>query len=247
MRKIESFNSRTLKARIVTIDFFGDHMRTNVKPSRERYISIVTEGDRRSAQHVINAIGAQVALMEARGYSVKQRDDYVFKVLADIERGRMNEGILDSIGGLLSWASENKVLQTIQGWIGKKLVGILGVDPNSFMGKVIINFIENLEFSKIKQMFSGEGACRPLVSELAGAVQEALVEKGIRALGLEPESAFGKMLQEVLQAAFVEEGIFVDKVTDMVCSINISELMPGGKADLQAAVSGAGAAAPSPA
>jgi len=219
-------------------------MRRSTKPSRERYISIVTESEAHDARHILNAIGARVALMEARGYSLKQRDEYVFKVLSSIEQGRMNEGVLDSIGNLLTWASNNKVLQTIQGWIGKKLVGILGIDPNSFIGGVIINFIENLEISKIKQMFSGEGACRPLVSELAGAVQEAFVEKGVRALGLEPESSFGKMIQEVLQAAFVEEGIFVDKVTDMVCSINISELMPGGKSDLKAAVSGAAPAAP---
>lgn len=213
-------------------------MRRDKRPVRERYINIVTESDRRGAQHILNALGARVALMESRGYSVKQRDEYVFKVLSDLEKGRMNEGLLDSIGSLLSWASDKKYLQPIQNWIGKKLVGMIGLNPDTFMGKIVLNFIENLEISKVKQMFSGGGACRPLVAELAGAVQEAITEKGVQALGVEPTGWFGTVVQETLQAAFVEEGIFVNKITDAICSINISKLMPGGTADVKAAISG---------
>lgn len=210
-----------------------------MRKQSDRYINIITESDRRTTRHVLNALGARVALMEARGYTKKQQDDYVFKVLRDIERGRMNEGILDSIGGILNWASDNKVLQGVQGWIGGKVANMLGLKEGTFMRKVVVNFIENLEISKIQQMFSGEGACRPLVQELAGAVQESFVEQGVQSMGLEPTSPFGKALQETLQAAFAEEGIFVEKITDLVCSISISELMPGGTKDLQQAAAGA--------
>ena len=111
------------------------------------------------------------------------------------------------------------------------------------MHRVVVNFIENLEISKLQQMFSGN-MCRPLVSELAGAVQEALVEQLAEKTGIAGESWFGKAVQETLQAAFVEEGPFVEKVTDVICSLNISDLMPGGKRDVKAAISGAAPTAP---
>jgi len=213
-------------------------MRGSTSNRRGRYISIVTENDRRGARHILNAIGHQVALMESRGHSKRERDAYVFKVLRDLESGRMNEGILDSIGGLLQWASDKKYLQPIQSWIGEKFANILGLKEGSFLRKVVVNFIENLEISKVQAMFSGQGVCRPLVSELAGAVQEAIAEQGLQAFGLAPESMFGKLVQESLLAAFAEEGVFVDKVTNVVCSINISDLMPGGAKDVKAAISG---------
>jgi len=215
------------------------------QPSRqpERYISIVSEANHREARHILNAIGNRVALMEARGHSKKQQNDYVFKVLRGLESGRMNEGVLDSLGSLVKWASEKKYLQPIQSWIGIKIAGILGLKQGTMMHRVVVNFIENLEISKLQQMFSGN-MCRPLVSELAGAVQEALVEQLAEKAGIAGESFFGKAVQETLQAAFVEEGPFVEKITNAICSLDISDLMPGGKKDVKAAISGAAPAAP---
>ena len=187
-----------------------------MRKQSDRYINIITESDNREIRLTLSKLGTKVALMEARGYTKKQQNDYVFKFLRDIERSRMNESIL----GFFQ--------QGIQGWVGGKLANMLGLKEDTFIRKVFVNFIENLEVSKVQQMFSGEGACRPLVQELAGAVQEAFVEKGVQSLGLEPTGPFGKAVQESLQAAFAEEGIFVDKITDLVCSINISDLLPGG-------------------
>jgi hypothetical protein len=218
-------------------------MRKQSARQPERYISIVSEANHREVRHVLNAIGNRVALMEARGYSKKQQNAYVFKVLRDLETGRMNEGVLDSLGELVKWASEKKYLQPIQSWIGTKLAGILGLKPGTMMHRVVVNFVENLEVSKLQQMFSGN-LCRPLVSELAGAVQEALVEEIADNTGIAGESWFGKAVQETLQAAFVEEGPFVEKVTNVICSLDISDLMPGGKKDVKAAISGAAPAAP---
>lgn len=214
-------------------------MRKQAARRGERYIGIMTESDKRGARHIVNAISVQVAMMEARGYSKKQQNDYVFKVLRDLEKGRMNEGLLDTLGGLLGWASDKKYLQPIQNWMGKKVANMLGLTEGSIFYRVVVNFIENLEISKVQQMFSGGGACRPLVSELAGSVQEALVEQGVAALGLEPTGVFGTIIQESLQAAFVEEGLFVNKITDMVCSLDVSDFFGGGKADVKAAITGA--------
>ena len=218
-------------------------MRKQSSQRSERYISIVSEANHREVRHVLNAIGNRVALMEARGYSKKQQNAYVFKVLRGLETGRMNEGVLDSLGELVKWASDKKYLQPIQKWIGEKLAGILGLKPGTMMQRVVVNFVENLEISKLQQMFSGN-MCRPLVSELAGAVQEALVEEIADNTGIAGESWFGKAVQESLQAAFVEEGPFVEKVTEVICSLDISDLMPGGKKDVKAAIGGAIPSAP---
>jgi hypothetical protein len=214
-------------------------MNRNPPARRERYISIVTEADRHETRHIVNAIRHNVALMEARGYSKHQRDAYVFKVLRDMERGKLDEGILDTLGGIIKWASDKKYLQPIQSWIGGKVANLLGLQEGTLMRKIVVNFIENLEVSKVQEMFSGEGMCRPLVSELAGAVQEAVVEQGIQAFGLAPESMMGRVFQETLLAAFAEEGVFVDKVTDVVCSLNVSDIFSGGKTDVKAAITGA--------
>lgn len=195
---------------------------------------------RRGAHRILLAMGKQVRLMESQGYSAKQQNDYVFKVLRGIERGRLDEGIMDTIGDVINWASDSKYLQPVQSWIGEKIANILDLDQGSLMRKIVVNFIENLEISKVMQMFGGEGACRPIVSELGGAVQEAIVEKTIDELGLTPTSTVGRVIQESIQASFVEDGPFVQKFTDFVCNLDIKDIMPGGQRDLAAAVGAGG-------
>jgi len=215
-------------------------MRRNNVIRREQHVNVITESEHRKARHILNAIGHQVALMEARGYSKEQRDAYVFKILLGLESGRLNENFLETLGGVLGSMSDNKLLQPVMSLLGEKFAAALGLESGSFMHKIVVNFIENLEFSRFKEMLSGGSVCRPLVSELAGAVQEAVAEQGIQAFGLSPQSIFGKFFQETLLAAFAEDGIFVDKITDTVCSMNISDLMPGGASELTKAVPGLG-------
>lgn len=211
-------------------------MRRNVGLARDRHITIITESDRRAARHIINAINHRTALMEARGYSTRQRNEYVFKVLESLERGSLNEGFLDSIaglfaqGGTLDSLSSSKWLQPIQSWLGGKLVDMLGLDRNSLLGRTVVNFVENLQLSQIKQMLSGEGEggrCTPIVKGLAGALQESIAEEIFESLGLQPQSTLGRLFQETLLARFAEEGPLVDGLTKMICSLNISDMMSG--------------------
>ena len=194
---------------------------------KEKYVNVITEDERRGANHIINAMGVHVAIMESRGYSVEECDRFVFKTLRSLERGTLDEGILDAVGGLFKWASNSKLLQPVQNWLGTKLASWLGLNPQGLLYKAVVNVIENMDVKTIQSMFSGKGNCRPVVAKIVGSLQEACIEQMLQTLGMAPTSFLGHATQETLLALFGEEGPIVDLISDKVCSFNISSFLPG--------------------
>lgn len=207
------------------------------------------------ARMIWHQLGNQVALMEARGHSVEQRDRYVGRVLLQLESGRLDEGLLDMLGGFLTKFADSSLSQGLKGMLGDKLVAMIGLDRSSFLGGVISNFIENTTASDLIALFQGPDKCRTVATRLAGALQEQIVEQFITGpLGLEANSGIGRTIIEALKAQFVEGGPIVKAIVDTVCGMKISDLLPGmtgtGKmkdfgAQLQKAVGGATSAATS--
>lgn len=194
----------------------------------EKYVNVITESERQQARHIINAMGMHVAIMESRGCSVAECDRFVFKTLRSLERGTLDEGILDAVGGLFKWASNNKLLQPVQNWLGTKLASWLGLNQQGLLFKAVVNVIENMDVKTIQAMFSGKGNCRPVVAKIVGSLQEACIEQMLQTLGMAPTSFLGHATHEILLAMFAEKGPIVDLISDKVCSFNISSFLPGG-------------------
>lgn len=193
----------------------------------EKYVNVITENERRGANHIINAMGVHVAIMESRGYSVAECDRFVFKTLRSLEHGTLDEGILDAVGGLFKWASNSKLLQPIQNWLATKLATWLGLQPEGLLFKAFVNTIENMDVKTIQAMFSGKGNCKPVVAKIVGSLQETCIEQILQILGMAPTSFLGHAIHEILLALFAESGPVVDLISNKVCSFNISSFLPG--------------------
>ena len=203
----------------------GDSMQN--RRYTEKYVNVITENERRGANHIINAMGVHVAIMESRGYSVAECDRFVFKTLRSLERGTLDEGIADAVGGLFKWASNSKLLQPIQNWLATKLATWLGLKPEGLLFKAFVNIIENMDVKTIQAMFSGKGNCKPVVAKIVGSLQETCIEQILQMLGMAPTSFLGHAIQETLLALFGESGPIVNLISDKVCAFNISAYLPG--------------------
>lgn len=166
-------------------------------------------------QEAWSRLGSDVALMEARGYSLDEREDYVFRSLRDLEARALNE----QSGGF-------DLLRGFKKMIADKIADVVGLQPG-FLRDVVTNFIAGLKISDVKSFMSA-GSCKPLVTKLAAAVQGAIVDKVLAALGLQPGGFFSIAITEALKSGFVQDGPFVKIVSETVCKIKISELLPGG-------------------
>lgn len=217
-----------------------------------RKIEIVrdlTESQRHDARIVWHQLGNKVAMLEASGYSREQCDRYVGRVLLQLESGRLDEGIVDMLGGFLKNFADSSLSQGLKGMLGDKLVTMIGLKRDSFLGGVISNFIENTTASDLMMLFAGGDRCKTVATRLAGALQEQIVEQMITGpLGLEGSSALGKTIIEAIKAQFVEGGPIVKAIVEFVCGIKLSDLLPGVTSSksmqdlgsrLRAAVSGA--------
>ena len=198
---------------------------------RDRYFEITPSGrGRQSAKLLWHHLGNQVAMMESRGYNVHQRDRYVFRVLKNLDEGRLDEGLGDAFTAALKTVGDSSLSQGLKEMIGAKLVAMMGLRPESFLGRTIVNFIGNVTVSELMSFFGGGDKCRPVAAKLAGAIQESLFEEFITVPnGLEPTSLLGKTIVEALKAQFVEGGPVVDALSNAVCKFKISDLLPGAK------------------
>jgi hypothetical protein len=198
---------------------------------RDRHFEIVpSRRNRHSARLLWHHLGNRVAMMEARGYSIRDRDRYVFRVLKQLDEGRLDEGLLDALGSALVGAGNSSLSQGLKEMMGAKLVEMMGLRTDSFLGRTIVNFIGNVTPSEIISFFSGGDKCKLIASKLSGSIQESLFEEFITVPnGLEPSSLLGKTIVEALKAQFIEGGPVVEAITSAVCKFNISDLLPGVK------------------
>ena len=109
-------------------------------------------------------------------YSQAQRNRMVlqslFEVLAEKEKQekKLNEDVMDVIGTLAKGAIGGSVAkvgkETMARWILEKF----GVDLKSFLGKLLVNAISEIEFSDLTGIFE-EGGCEKLVSHLTTSLE----------------------------------------------------------------------------
>ena len=103
----------------------------------------ISEARVQHARLLWHHLGNKIAVMEARGHTTQQCDKYVGRVLLQLENGRLDEGLLDSLGSFLTTAGDSSLSQGLKGMLGEKLVAMMGLQPGTFLGRVISNFVEN--------------------------------------------------------------------------------------------------------
>ncbi len=199
----------------------------------------LNESQRHRARLLWHHLGNKVAMMEASGASVEQCDRYVERVLLKLEGGRLDEGLLDTLGGVLTKFADSSLSQGLKGMLGDKLVAMMGLQPGSFLSKVISNTIENTTATDLIGLFRGGDRCKIIAKNIAGAIQESLVEEFItEPNGLESTTALGRTIIEAIKAQFVEGGPIVNAISSGICKINISTLLPGVKPNMSAGALG---------
>lgn len=167
-------------------------------------------------------LGSDVALLESRGYSAHELDDYCFESLHKLERRSVNE----QLGGL-------DVLRGVKKIAADTVADFFKLQPG-FIRDVITNFIAGLGLSDLRTMFS-PGGCKTIVTKLAAALQGAIIDNVLKQLSLQPDNFITTAITEAIKSGFVQEGPFVKVASDVICKINFSDLMPGGKAAAPAA------------
>jgi len=188
---------------------------------------ILTEADHRRSKIFLSKIRGEIIFLERRGYSKREIDDHLFETFLELESGLVSEGLLDALGGGLSWLSNNKFLQPIQKMIATKIADFLGMQ-DGFLRNSFINVLENIDYETIRLLLSGEeGKCQKVTSKIVGSIQETFVEYLLKKMGLEATSFMGGLVQEVLTSMFAEDGPLVDGITKAVCNISLSDIISG--------------------
>jgi hypothetical protein len=163
-------------------------------------------------------LGSDVAILERRGYSVEERNKYVFDKLAAMERQALHE------------QAGFDMFRGVKKMVADKVASAVGV-PDGFLKNIITNFVAGLGIADLRLMFQS-GACSKIVTKLAAAVQGAIVDTIMKSLGLAPENFLTIAITEGIKSGFVENGPFVKKASEVICKINISDLLPGGISNL---------------
>lgn len=190
---------------------------TETASMRSRTIEILPNHSAR-VNEVWSRLGSDVATLESRGYTVSQRNEYVFERLEKMERRSLTEQAgFDIFRGVKKMAAD-------------KISDIVGI-PQGFLRNIITNFIAGLGIADLRLMFQ-PGSCSKIVTKLAAAVQAAIVDTIMKSLGLAPENFLTIAITEAIKSGFVENGPFVKKASEVICKINISDILPGGVSNL---------------
>ena len=146
--------------------------------------------------------------------------------LATKRRNRqlLEEGIFDAFKKIGRGGIEN-----IKEGIAKKMLATLGIDTDSTLSKVFVNFIGNLGLVDIKNMLMGDNRCVTATGELAQALGETIVEEIPAQLGIDTSGIFAGALREAFSSALTED--FSAKLATGLCNIDYTEVvksLPGG-------------------
>jgi len=115
----------------------------------------------------------------AKYCAIKER-----KMLSEgYSRIEINEGIFADLLGLgkdTAFGARGGFLDTLEQMVIEKILSTLfgSYDPDSFVGAVISNVIENIDITEIGKYF-GSGACDPIVETLFKGVSEAIIQQGM--------------------------------------------------------------------
>jgi hypothetical protein len=83
-----------------------------------------------------------------------------------------------SLGSLISSAGEGLV-DVAKGKLIEYLYGYFGVKPESLLGTILTNFVEQVDIAEYPQFISGEISVRDMAPKLADATIETITEMGI--------------------------------------------------------------------
>ena len=83
-----------------------------------------------------------------------------------------------SLGSLISSAGEGMV-DVAKGKLVEYLYGYFGVSPESLLGTIITNFVEQIDIAEYPQFISGEINVRDMAPKLADATIETISDMGI--------------------------------------------------------------------
>jgi len=157
--------------------------------------------------------------MISEGYSRLEINESIFKSIIKIDS--INESMFADAMGFLKktvGGAGGGFFDTIQQMVIEKVLKkIFGVDydPDSFLGAVISNVIENIDIMEIGKYF-GEGACDPIVDTLYDGISEAVVQKGLsKIFGDRSEAG---MITSTMREAF----------TNAINTIEFQETMKSG-------------------
>jgi len=134
---------------------------------------------------IANFCASKERKMLSEGYSRLEINESIFKSIIKIDS--INEGMFGDALGFLSKTvsgAPGGFFDTIEQMVIEKVLSkVFGedYDPNSFLGAVISNVIENIDIMEIGKYF-GEGACDPIVDTLYDGISEAIMQQGFSKL-----------------------------------------------------------------
>jgi len=162
-------------------------------------------------------------------------------------RVEVNESILGDLFGLAKdtvVGAPGGFLDTIEQMLIEKLLKKLfgSYDPDSFVGSVISNVIENIDIKELGKYFS-VGACDPIVEMLFKGLTEALLDQGINKLfGTSSDSGFlTKTMRESFTNAINSSEFQLSMkqgIKDVVCNFNFAGIADSLKSGLGGAFDG---------
>ena len=124
-------------------------------------------------------------------------------------------------------------LENIKEGIASRILVRLGINIDSVVATVFINFIGNLTLKDIMAMLKGDNRCITASSELTEALTETILEASVTkipvAIGINPNGMFAGALREALVKTITED--FSDALAEALCDIDygpIIEELPGG-------------------
>jgi hypothetical protein len=156
------------------------------------------------------------------------------KMLAEgYDRITINESIFSDILGLGKGMLSNipsGFLESLEQMVIEKLLKSLfgDYDPDTFLGAVIANTLENIDIKQIGKYF-GEGACDPIVETLFKGITEAIAQKGMDKLfGQRSEAGYlASTMREALTNALNETSFQENikaKIKDVVCNFDFAKV-----------------------
>jgi hypothetical protein len=162
-------------------------------------------------------------------------------------RMEVNEGIMGDLLGLAGdtvLGAPGGFLDTVEQMVIEKLLKALfgDYDPDSFVGVVIANVLENIDITELSKYF-GEGACDPIVEMLYKGISEAIIQKGLSKLfGDRSDSG---MLVSTMRESFTNalnstefQTRIKQGIKDTVCSFNYSAILDSLKSGFGGALGG---------
>ena len=154
-----------------------------------------------------------------------------------IREGYSRQQINEDLGSLLKTLG-GSVISYFKQYFVESLLAKVGFDPKSFFGSIVVNCIEEFEFTDFAQYFGGDSdgeSCRNWVELLIRCALEGLGEQGIDKLSI---AIFGERFQGIVSGSTREAlGEALKTITESlretiateVCKIDFTELATGLK------------------